>query len=114
MAFEVTKLVHGGEEALKVVKTSEELFNKKNFNDENMPSMNITIEVSNINVLDLIAMTNIVNSKSEARRLIEQKGIEINGVKVKLNDVIELEDSKEIVIKKGKKTFLKVEIIKEN
>ena len=114
MAFEVTKLVHGEEEALKVLKTSEELFGKKNINDENMPSITVNLKEDVISVLDFISMTSIVSSKSEARRLIEQNGIEINGEKVKLNDLIEVKENKEIVIKKGKKTFLKVVLDKQN
>lgn len=112
MAFEVTKLVHGEEEALKVLKTSEELFENKNINDENIPSIELNLEGKVINALDLIAMTPVVSSKSETRRLIEQKGIEINGKKVKLNDVIDTFKEKEIIIKKGKKTFLKVKFKK--
>ena len=65
MAFEVTKLVHGEEEALKVLKTSEELFSKKNINDENMPTIELQIKENSINAIDFIAMSGIVNSKSE-------------------------------------------------
>lgn len=108
MAFEVTKLVHGEEEALKVMKTSEELFSKKNINDENMPSEEIKLEKEIINVVDLVAMTSIASSKSEVRRLIDQKGIEINGNKVSINDVIYVSKEKEVIIKRGKKVFLKV------
>lgn len=108
MSFEVTKLVHGEEEALNVLKTSEELFGKKSLNDENIPSINVRIDGSTVSSLDLIAMTSVVSSKSEARRLIEQNGIEINGVKVKWDDVIDVLNNREIIIKKGKKTFLKV------
>ena len=112
MAFEVTKLVHGELEAIKVMKTSEELFSNKNINDENMPSEEIKIEKEMINVVDLISMTSLSKSKSEIRRLIEQKGIEINGNKVSINDMIDVVKEKEIIIKKGKKTFLKVILIK--
>ena len=108
MAFEVTKLVHGEEEAFKVMKTSEELFSKKNINDENMPTINLKVNGNSINVVDLVAMTNLVSSKSEIRRLVEQKGIEIDGNKVNLNDKIAIAKDNQIIIKKGKKTFLKV------
>lgn len=114
MAFEVTKLVHGEEEANRVLKTSEELFAKKNINNENMPTQEIKIEEDFINVVDLIVKTSISNSKSEIRRLIEQNGIEINGNKVSLTDVIDASKEKEITIKKGKKTFLKVIVSVEN
>lgn len=108
MAFEVTKLVHGDEEATKVLKTSEELFGKKSLDDENMPTLEICVIGDKIGALDLIAKTNIVSSKSEIRRLVEQKGIEINGEKVSLNDILDLNICKQFIIKKGKKTFLKV------
>ena len=108
MAFEVTKLVHGEEEALKVLRTGEELFSNKNINDENMPSIEIKVKENSMSVIDFISMTNIVASKSETRRLLEQNGIEIDGKKVSASDVINLNEKKEIIIKKGKKTFLKV------
>lgn len=108
MAFEVTKLVHGQEEAKKVLKTSEELFTNKGISDLNMPSVQIEIDKEVISVIDLLAISKIVTSKSEARRVLEQNGVEINGSRAKLEDVINVKDNKEIIIKKGKKTFLKV------
>ena len=108
MAFEVTKLVHGEEEAKKVLKTSEELFTNKGISESNMPSIEIEINDELISVIDLLAISKIVSSKSEARRLLEQNGIEVNGNKAKLEDVIDVKNNKEIILKKGKKTFLKV------
>ena len=108
MAFEVTKLVHGEEEAIKVLKTSEELFECKNIESINMPAIELCLETNAINVVDLISMTSLVTSKSEIRRLVQQNGIEINGKKVNVDTIINLENEKNIVIKKGKKTFLKV------
>lgn len=110
MSFEVTKLVHGEEEANKVLQTSEELFSKKSIGDENMPSIELNCSEEVINVIDLLFESKIVTSKSEARRLIEQNGVEINQNKVKLTDVIKTES--EVIIKKGKKTFLKVIFVK--
>lgn len=102
MAFEVTKLVHGEEEAIKVQKLSEEIFSGNNPN--NMPT--VKIEDNNINVIDLMVKTNLVPSKSEARRLIEQGGIIID--KEKIMDTNYIVNRKEIVIQKGKKTYIKV------
>lgn len=110
MAFEVTKLVHGEEEANKVLRTSEELFSKKSIKDDNMPSIELKCDVGEINVIDLLFESKIVSSKSEARRLIEQKGVEINQSKVCLSDIFKTEN--ELIIKKGKKTFLKVIFVK--
>jgi tyrosyl-tRNA synthetase len=108
MAFEVTKLVHGEDEAKKVLKTSEELFTNKGISESNMPTIEICVREEMISIIDLLAISKIVASKSEARRLLEQNGIEVNGKKAKLEDVIDIKNNKEIILKKGKKTFLKV------
>lgn len=114
MAFEVTKLVHGEEEALKVLKTSESLFGKKNINEENMPIKEIKTQGNIISVVDLIFMANVASSKSEARRLLEQNGIEINGNKVSINDILDISEKNEVIIKKGKKNFLKLVFVRDN
>ena len=114
LAFEVTKLVHGEEEALNAKKISEELFSNKSVS-ENMPSTNISKDKLGINIVDLLVETNLVSSKSEARRLIEQNGISINQIKqTDVNKIIELSDFKDdfIIIQKGKKVFLKVNLVK--
>ena len=108
MAFEVTKLVHGEEEAIKVLKTSEELFTNKGLSETNMPSIELEIEQESISIIDLLTISKLTISKSEARRLIEQNGIEVNGKRANLADLINLKENKEIILKKGKKTFLKV------
>ena len=110
LAFEVTKLVHGEEEANKAKQIAEELFSNKGVS-ENMPSTIIFKEKLGVNILDLLVETNLVSSKSEARRLIEQNGISINQNKANdVNRIINESDFKEgfIVIQKGKKVFLKV------
>ena len=110
LAFEVTKLVHGEEEALKAKATSEELFSNKGIS-ENMPTIKLPKEKLNINIVDLLVETNLVTSKSEARRLIEQNGISVNNEKVTdVNTLITQNDLNEnfIIIQKGKKIFLKV------
>lgn len=108
MAFEVTKLVHGEQEAKLAQETSENLFTKGNLNTENMPSQTISFATEKVNVIDFLSETEIISSKSEARRLIQQNGIEINGQKVEaIDQEIDLSE-KEFVVKKGKKTFLKV------
>ena len=112
LAFEVTKLVHGEEEAIKAKQIAEELFSNKGVS-ENMPSTTISKEKLGINILDLLVETNLVSSKSEARRLVEQNGISINQTKENdVNRIINELDFKDgfIVIQKGKKVFLKVEL----
>ena len=111
LAFEVTKLVHGEEEAINAKQVAEELFSNKGVS-ENMPSTTISKEKLGINILDLLVETNLVSSKSEARRLVEQNGISINQTKENdVNRIIEESDFKDgfIVIQKGKKVFLKVD-----
>ena len=110
LAFEVTKLVHGEEEALKAEKTAEELFNNKGSSD-NMPGITLSKSILGINVIDLLSESKLVPSKSEARRLIEQNGISINGEKVTDADFIIDESTlsdNSIIIQKGKKTFIRV------
>jgi len=108
MAFEVTKLVHGEEEALKAQEIAKNLFESKQGISENMP----TEEIDNwdkLNILDFLAKLSIISSKSEARRLIEQGGIVINNEKkTDIAEILDLTTTKEFIVKKGKKTFLKV------
>ena len=112
MAFEVTKLVHGEEEALKVKKASEEIFSNKG-NSDNTETIKISKDViaQGINVIEILMLSNLFESKSEARRLIQQNGIKINGEKVTdIHMIINSEqlDHDTLLIQKGKKTFKKI------
>lgn len=108
LAFEIVRFVHGEEEALKAEKTSEEIFKNRGIS-EDMPTITLNKDEVNNNVLDFLVTSKIVESKSEARRLIEQGGISINQEKVTdVNMIVELKE--EIIIQKGKKTFLRVKI----
>ncbi len=110
LAFEVTKLVHGEEEAIKAKETSLELFSNKGKSD-NMPTVELSKEIFDINVIDFILETKLINSKSEIRRLIEQGGISINNDKVSdVNLMITKEflDDNFIILQRGKKQFLRV------
>ena len=112
LAFEVTKLVHGEEEAIQSKQIAEEIFSNKGMS-ENMPSITISKEKLEINILDLLVETNLVSSKSEARRLVEQNGIRVNQTKENnVNRIIDESDFKDgfIIIQKGKKVFLKVNL----
>ncbi len=64
-------------EAVKARKTAEELFNNKDISD-NIPSITISKDLLDINIIDLLTEANLVSSKSEARRLNEQNGISLN------------------------------------
>lgn len=112
MAFEVTKLVHGEEEALKVQQASEEIFSNKG-NSQNTDTIELSKDVlnNNSNVIDVLMLSGIFESKSETKRLIEQNGVSINGEKVKSIDMIITEDMLEdnaLLIQKVKKKFIKM------
>ena len=108
-AYEITKLIHGEEEAIKCRDAAEALFGNGG-NLDNMPTTKL--EDVNISILDALVLTNIAPSKGQAKTLIAQGGVTLNDVKVedigyKLSD----EDFKEgyAILKKGKKVFHKLE-----
>lgn len=74
----------------------------------NIPTESIE-NFDKINIVDFLAKLSIIKSKGEARRLIEQGGIEINNVKRNdINESLILNKGQELIVKKGKKTFIKV------
>ena len=111
LAFEITKLVHGEEEANKALSAARALFSGEG-DDANMPTTELSeAELGDgIGLLDLLVLTKLAASKGEGRRLIEQGGLSINGEKISdVNLKIKKEDLAEpIKIKKGKKAFHKV------
>lgn len=112
LAFEITKLVHGEQEAIKAMKTAKSLFSNGS-NDENMPSYDLPkseLIDNKISLISLLSLSQISPSKSESRRLIKQGGICINGNKISdENYQVNISDlEKGIIIKKGKKTFKKI------
>lgn len=107
MAYEVTKLVHGEEGATSAVETSKSLFANGGQDTANMPTEKLNAQ-GQMNILDFLASLSIISSKSEARRLLEQNGIMINNEKKSdMSEMIDL-SKKEFIVKKGKKTFVKV------
>ena len=113
LAYEFVKFVHGVEAANNAKKTSEEIFSNGGIS-ANMPSITIDIkDIENKNILDLLVLTDIASSKSEARRLVTQGGISLNKEKVlEPNTIIDktLFNDNSLIIQKGKKTFLKVNL----
>ena len=103
LAYSIVEFLYGKEEAENAKKTSEDIFNGR-FNGD-MPS--IKIEEEKINILDLLVKANITSSKSEAKRLVIQGGIKINEEKI-LDENYEVLFDNEIVLQKGKKTFIKI------
>ncbi|MGN1208593.1 MAG: tyrosine--tRNA ligase [Christensenellales bacterium] len=104
MAYEITKLVHGKIEADKALEMANNIFANSNF--DNMPSVNAKID-DEISVLDLLMATKLFSSKGEARRMIEQGAITIDDEKI-TDCFKKLAKKDEFVVKKGKKTFVKV------
>lgn len=108
-AFEITKLVHGEEEAKKSEEASNALFGGQG-NLDNMPSTKL--ENSNISILDAIVLIKIAPSKGQARTLINQGGISLNDEKITdVNYILSDKDflSGYAILKKGKKVFHKLE-----
>ncbi len=105
-AYEITKLVHGEEEAKKAEEAADALFSG-NGNTENMPKVEIADKTS---ILDAIISANFAPSKGQARTLIAQGGITINDEKVSdVNLVITKSDfGDEAILKKGKKSYCKL------
>lgn len=113
LAFEVTKLVHGEDEAQKALDAARALF-AAGGSDENMPTTALAKELfdgEGLEVLELLLLTKLAPSKGEGRRLIEQGGIAINGEKVEgITAKVNESDFSEgrIIVKKGKKAYHKV------
>ena len=112
-AFEITKLIHGEEEAFKAKESAEALF-EKDKNSANMPTFDASslfANNDNITLIDILVESKTVSSKSQARTLIEQGGISINDEKITDTKYIlkksEFEDNF-FILKKGKKTFIKI------
>lgn len=110
LAYEVTKLVHGEEEALKAQQASEALFGGGSDN-ANMPSTEITADDLGKSILDIMLIAKLIPSKGEGRRLVQQGGVSIDGKKVdnfNLSITEDLFNQNELIIKKGKKVFHKI------
>ena len=111
LAFELTKLVHGEEEATKAQNTARAIFAGSG-NSENMPTTELTAEDlidGKIGVLDMMLKAGLIPSKGEGRRLVQQGGVSINDSKVTdPNFSLTVNDfESDIILKKGKKVFNK-------
>ncbi len=111
LAWELTKMVHGEAEAEKAQKAARALF-LGGGEDENMPSTVLTLEQFNdgkIGVLTLLTACGLSRSNGEARRLVQQGGVFIDGEKVTAPDLSFTEEQlrKGLKLRKGKKVFHK-------
>ncbi len=110
LAFELTKLVHGEEEAEKAREASKALF-AGGADSANLPQMTLTSAdvADGIGILDIIVKAGFAATKNEARRALTQGGVTVNGDKVEdPKTVYEKKDFEDFVLKKGKKKFVKV------
>ena len=108
LAFEITKLIHGEEEATKAKETAEALF-EGNGNNLEMPSTELNN--SNTTLVDVLVLTGIAPSKSQARTLISQGGIYLNDETI--NDIAYVVSEKDFknkgaILRKGKKIYHKL------
>ena len=105
-AYEITKLVHGEEEAKKAMGASNALFEGKG-NTENMPTVQVDADIS---VVEAIVMAGFANSKGQAKTLIAQGGITLNEEKITdatLKISIDLLKNG-VILRKGKKSYCKL------
>ena len=109
LAFELTKLVHGEEEAIKAKNAAKALFSGEG-DDNNMPTTELdSFPEEGDQLLNLLVKCGLTTSRGEGRRLIEQGGLTVDGEKVSDPNVVisKAQLSKGIKIKKGKKVFHK-------
>ena len=108
LAYELTALVHGKEEADKCLEAAKSLFGGAK-DTADMPTTSLTAEeaAEGINILDLMVKTGLAPSKGEARRLVTQGGVSIDDSKV-INPSAIITVSDSIIIRKGKKVYHRV------
>ena len=105
MAFEITKLIHGQELAQEAVDTAAALFGGGK-NDANAPSVEIKMPAA-MGIVDFLVAIGMFGSKSDARRMVEQGGIQIDGEKI-TDWRATVAPKSEFLVQRGKKTFLRV------
>jgi tyrosyl-tRNA synthetase len=114
LAYEITKIVHGAEEAEKAQTAAKALF-AGGGDLENIPTTEISAADfgTGLDILSLLKTANLIPSTSEGRRLIQQGGIRVNDIKIESHDhMVQPADFAEghALIQKGKKTYMKVNL----
>ena len=105
LAYEVTKLVHGAENADAAAKSAAEIFTGQS--SENIPTVEVTGAVGK-KLLDVMVSAKVIESKAEGRRLIAQNGLTLNDAKVSDAEYVFAEKDFPAVIRKGKKKFYRL------
>ena len=115
LAYELTKMVHGEEEANKAESTAKAIFTGGD--SENMPAAQLEADAFKDGVIDVITLVHqagLAASRSEARRAVQQGGITVDGEKIASIEATfakEMFEGEGVVVKKGKKTFRKVSVL---
>ena len=105
MAFEIVKTIRGIKDAQKAQKYFEDTVQKKEIPEE---IANYELQISKINIVELLVKIKLATSKGEAKRLIEQGGVKVDGNTIKdINKEIKITESG-ILLQKGKRQFIKV------
>jgi tyrosyl-tRNA synthetase len=112
LAFEVTKMVHGEEEAHKAAEAAKALFGSGT-SGKDIPTAQLVeadFEGGKIGIIDLLMKSGIISTRGEGRRLIDQGGIFVNDAKVASvgAEYAAADFDNEFIIRKGKKTFRKI------
>jgi len=108
LAFELTRMIHGDEEAQKCLEAARSIFSATG-NADNMPSTTIPaaeLKDGSIGLLTLLVKCGLASSNGEARRLVQQGGVLLDGSGV-TDPTMQVKLDHEVVIKKGKKVFHK-------
>ena len=112
LAFELTKMIHGEEEAVKAQESARALFTKGNAAD--MPTAVLSAEdfkEDSIDILSILVKSGLVPTRNEGRRAVEQGGVSVDGEKIediKASFTKERLEGDGVVVKRGKKNFRKV------
>ena len=107
LAFEIVKMYHGEKDAKNAEKEFEQVFQKRSTPQENILVYTIK-PVGKEDVLKVLTGSGLVSSRSEAKRLIAQGGVDVDGSTIKEISEVKLEDGS--IIKAGKRKFLKIKI----
>lgn len=105
LAFAATEIAHGRDAAVAAESAADALF-AGGANSDNVPSIDLDFSAP-MNIVDFLVATKLFPSKSEARRMIEQGGIQIDGNKI-TDWKCDIAPADEVMVQKGKKTFLRV------
>ena len=109
LAYELTNMVHGEEEAQKALEAAKALFAKGGAS-ANVPTVEIEVD-GEIGILDILVATKQCSSRGDARRNVDQGGVSVNDVKVESSSKMFTKEemmASDFIVKKGKKSFVKV------